>query len=225
MHPLTRQASGCSGRRVCSMPSPVSSTEHYEPGSRADIRRAIRHRRRSLTPAGRAALASNLARRIAGAPVFQFSRRVAAYLPNDGEMDLRPLIRRAWKLGKHCYLPVLNRRRLWFLPYHPDTPLANNRFGIPEPALSPRRRWPMRTLDLVLAPLVAFDDKGNRLGMGGGFYDRTFAYLASRSHWRRPVILGVAYGFQQVTELPSHPWDVPLHGVATEHGLRWFATR
>ncbi len=176
-------------------------------------------------PARRAALAVQLARMLASSPVFKRSQRVATYLPNDGEMDLRPLIRRAWSLGKHCYLPVLNRHRLWFLPYQPDTPLVKNRFGIPEPDLSPRRRWPLQTLDLVLAPLVAFDDHGNRLGMGGGYYDQTFAYLASRTHWRRPVIIGVAYEFQRVAELPSHPWDVPLHGVATEQGLEWFISR
>ncbi len=191
--------------------------------SRADIRREMRHKRRNLVAARRAALAAHLARRIVNSRVFQRSLRLAAYLPNDGEMDLRPLMRRAWKLGKHCYLPVLNGHRLWFLPYQPDTPLADNRFGIPEPAASPRRRWPLQALDLVLAPLVAFDGLGNRLGMGGGYYDRTFAYLASRNHWRRPVIVGVAYEFQRVPELPSHPWDVRLHGIATERGLEWFA--
>ncbi len=193
--------------------------------SRAEIRRELRHRRRNLVSTRRAGHAARLARSIANSRIFQRSLRVAVYLSNDGEMDLQPLIRRAWNLGKHCYLPVLHRHRLWFLPYRPETPLMENRFGIPEPGLSPRRRWPLQTLDLVLAPLVAFDDRGNRLGMGGGYYDRTFAYLASRTHWRRPVIIGVAYGFQRVAELPSHPWDVPLHGVATEQGLEWFISR
>lgn len=182
----------------------------------------MRHRRRSLGALERLQRARQLARRLAGAAVFQRSRRIAAYLPNDGEMDLRPLIWRAWRVGKRVYLPVLNRHKLRFLPYQGDTPMRHNRFGIPEPALSPRRRWPLTTLDLVLAPVVAFDDGGNRLGMGGGFYDRTFAYLATRSHWRRPLIIGVAYAFQQVEALPSHPWDVPLHGVVTERGLQWF---
>ena len=191
--------------------------------SRSDLRRQMRHRRRSLTAVERLTHARHLARRLAGNPVFQHSHRIAAYLPNDGEIDMRPLIRRAWTAGKRVYLPTLNRRRLWFLPYEVGTPLVKNRFNIPEPALSPKRRWPLTTLDLVLAPLVAFDDRGNRLGMGGGFYDRTFAYLASRSHWRRPLIIGVAYDFQRVERLPTHPWDVPLHGVATEHGLRWFS--
>ena len=191
--------------------------------TRSDIRRAMRHQRRSLRAVERLDHARRLARRLAGSPVFQRSHRIAAYLPNDGEMDARPLIRRAWTAGKGIYLPVLNPQKLWFFPYATETPLAKNRFGIPEPSLSPRRRWPLSTLDLVLAPLVAFDDRGNRLGMGGGYYDRTFAYLASRSHWRRPLILGIAYGFQQVNTLPAHPWDIPLHGIVTERELRWFA--
>ncbi len=190
--------------------------------TRSHIRREMRHRRRNLSGQQRAALAERLARRLSSSRAFRRSLRIAVYLPNDGEMDLHPLIRRAWKAGKQCYLPSLSRQRLWFLPYRSDTPLRPNRFGIPEPDLSPRRRWSLQTLDIALAPLVGFDDQGNRLGMGGGYYDRTFAYLASRSHWRRPLIIGIAYEFQRLQELPCHHWDVPLHGVATEQGLRWF---
>ncbi len=196
------------------------------PGStkaRGDIRREMRHRRRALSAVERSALALRLTRHAAGSPWLRRSLRIAAYLPNDGEMDLRPLIRRLWKSGKLCYLPVLNAERLWFMPYRPHTRLRSNRFGIPEPVLAPRHRWPRQTLDLVLAPLVAFDGRGNRLGMGGGYYDRTFAYLASRSHWHRPLVVGVAYSFQRVHTLPAHPWDVPLHGVVTELGIEWFS--
>ena len=85
----------------------------------------------------RAAHSRHLARRLAASQTFQRSQRIAAYLPNDGEMDLRPLLRRAWRAGKHCYLPMLNGQRLWCLPYTEDTPLTHNRFGIPEPATVP----------------------------------------------------------------------------------------
>jgi 5-formyltetrahydrofolate cyclo-ligase len=74
----------------------------------------------------------------------------------------------------------------------------------------------------VLAPLVAFDRSGNRLGMGGGYYDRSFAYLRHRVHWRRPRLIGYAYGFQEVQALERAHWDVPLSGVVTELGLRLF---
>jgi 5-formyltetrahydrofolate cyclo-ligase len=74
-------------------------------------------------------------------------------------------------------------------------------------------------LDLVLTPLVAFDAQGHRLGMGGGFYDRSFAYLLRHSRWLRPRLIGLAYDFQRQTRLPHQPWDVPLHAIATDHRL------
>jgi len=80
-------------------------------------------------------------------------------------------------------------------------------------------RTPLAALDIALVPLVAFDDYGRRLGMGGGYYDRTFAYLRHREHWRRPKLIGVAFEFQRVAELPAQPWDVPLDGIITEKGL------
>jgi 5-formyltetrahydrofolate cyclo-ligase len=81
---------------------------------------------------------------------------------------------------------------------------------------------PVWTLDLILTPLVAFDDQGNRLGMGGGFYDRTLAYLGRRKHWKKPRLIGTAHAFQQVARLPHESWDVPLHGVVTEKALLSF---
>lgn len=161
--------------------------------------------------------------RLAGDPLFLRSRHIAFYLPNDGEVDLRPLMERARALGKRCYLPVLSpafHNRLWFAPYDRSTPLGPNIFGILEPLLPWSKMKSPRALDLVLTPLVAFDGAGNRLGMGGGFYDRTFAYLAGRHAWRKPKLLGVAYQFQECARLPAQPWDVPLIGVATEEGIR-----
>ncbi len=158
-------------------------------------------------------------------PLFLHSQHIAIYLPNDGEMDLTPLLQRALSMGKKCYLPVLSplfHNRLWFAPYHPGSHLSLNRFGIPEPDCNHAHMRPVWSLDLVLMPLVAFDLQGNRLGMGGGFYDRTLAYLNKRSHWRKPRLLGTAYSFQQVSQLPCESWDVPLHGVVTEHELRRF---
>ncbi len=157
--------------------------------------------------------------RLVRTPLFRRSRHIALYFSNDGEVDLHALATRAHRMGKRCYLPVLSplfHNRLWFAPYRPDTTLALNRFGIPEPELTypaMRRAW---TLDLVLAPLVAFDARGNRLGMGGGFYDRTFAYLNRRRRWRKPHILGTAFEFQRIAALPCESWDVPMNGIVTE---------
>lgn len=149
-------------------------------------------------------------------------RKVACYLANDGELDLAPLLKSLRASRRRVYLPALHGRTLRFLPYDDDTPLVPNRFGIPEPDVPPRRRCRARDLDLVLMPLVAYDAAGNRLGMGGGYYDRAFSYLRHRSVWKKPLLIGIGYEFQRLPSLPSQPWDVQLHGVATEQRLYHF---
>jgi len=132
---------------------------------------------------------------------------------------LAPVVHRARAMGKRVYLPVLSptfHNRLWFARYEPGERLVPNCFGIPEPVCrwqKARRVW---TLDLALVPLVGFDRRGNRLGMGGGFYDRTLAYLARRVTWRKPQLVGVAYEFQECDGLAAEPWDVPLAAVVTD---------
>ena len=185
------------------------------------LRREMRQRRQALSPQQRRQAALSLLRHFANDPLFLRSRHIALYLPNDGELDLTPLLHRAWQLGKRCYLPVLSplyHNRLWFAPYRPDSVLIPNRFGIPEPDCPWRDMRRVYSLDLVLTPLVAFDAEGNRLGMGGGYYDRTFAYLQQRRHWKKPRLIGTAYRFQQHSSLPSASWDIPLDGIITEQG-------
>ena len=189
---------------------------------RRALRRELRSKRRALRATERARLAEQLARNFLHTGLFWRGHRVACYLANDGEMDLDPLMQRLWAAKREVLLPTLHGTRLWFLPYRRETPLVANRFGIAEPALAPRERFEVRSLDLVLMPLVGFDESGNRLGMGGGFYDRTFAFLTGRRRLRRPLLIGVAYELQCVTRLPSRPWDVPMAGVLTERGLRRF---
>jgi 5-formyltetrahydrofolate cyclo-ligase len=192
--------------------------------TRNELRRTLRARRNALTPAEQAQAAERLARRVAATRQFRAARRVALYLPNDGEIDPRPLMGRLWAHARHCYLPILSRLRhdrLWFAEVRPDTPLALNRYGIPEPRI-PARAWlRAQELDLILLPLVGFDERGNRLGMGAGFYDRSLAFLRHRSRWRRPQLLGVAHDGQRVEALAPEPWDVPLDGVITDRGEYW----
>lgn len=150
-------------------------------------------------------------------PFFLRANRYAGFVSHDGEPDLETLRFGASAAGKHAYLPVIRGKRLWFLPHQP--PMAPNHFGIPEPRARPGSRARLLSLDLVLMPLVAFDGSGARLGMGGGFYDRTFSYLRHRNHWRRPRLIGVAFEFQRVESVPVQTWDVHLDGIMTEQGL------
>lgn len=187
------------------------------------LRQQIREKRRMLSDSEREHAAFLLCERIAASRAFQQSKHIAFYLTNDGEIDLNLLIEHAWQKGKHCYLPVLaepNTQRLWFIPYTPETKLINNRFGIPEPIHSNKTRLRKTiSLDLILMPLVAFDKEGNRMGMGGGFYDRTLAYLRHRQYWHKPNLLGVAYEFQKQKQLETNDWDIPLQAIATEKDL------
>lgn len=186
--------------------------------SRQQLRKRMREQRRALSAHERERYSIQLASRLAKSHVFRNSQHIAFYIANDGEIDLTPLMRVAWSMKKHCYLPILSpafQRHLYFAEYNDGDVLKHNQFGIPEPAVSPRKWRKGSRLGLVLTPLVAFDENGNRLGMGGGYYDKTFAYLRHQTRWRRPRLIGVAYDFQRVRSLEFASWDVPLNGVVT----------
>ncbi len=193
---------------------------------KASLRQQIRQQRRVLSESEREQASFQVCERIANSRLFQQSQHIAFYLSNDAEVDLTLLIEHAWQQGKTVYLPVLaepNTKKLWFIPCYPDSRLKNNRFGIAEPVHphKMRSRKPL-SLDLILMPLVAFDKNGHRMGMGGGFYDRSFAFLRHRRFWHKPRLLGVAYELQKQTELEAQPWDIPLQAVATEKDLYKF---
>jgi len=187
--------------------------------TKTDLRRALRAQRAALAPEQQAHAACALAQQVGDTRLFQVCRRIACYLPADGEIDPAQIIDRIWRLNKICYLPVLSRiarDRLWFAPIEPGTRLKLNRYGILEPVTFARRLVRAQKLDLILIPLVGFDTTGRRLGMGKGFYDRSLEFLNHRQGWRKPHILGLAHDFQRVASLPADPWDVPLQGVVTD---------
>lgn len=170
--------------------------------------------------------AASLATRIIPQLFFLKAKHIAFYLPNDGEIDPVPLLELAFQRKKKCYLPCLMNgadriygNLLRFQQFDPfESQLGLNRFGIPEPEYNPSLRISSCMLDLVFVPLVAFDGEGNRMGMGKGYYDRTFS--KARLRWRRPLMVGLAHSVQQADSLPQQPWDVPMDMVVTEN--EWF---
>jgi 5-formyltetrahydrofolate cyclo-ligase len=187
--------------------------------STSTLRRRLRLARRSLTPAEQRRHARQLARLLGKHPGFLRAKRIGAYLSSDGELDPRDLLGLAHRRHKGCYLPVLRphpKKKLWFVRYRPGDRLTPNVYGIPEPRLRNHHIRLPWALDILLMPLVGFDAAGNRLGMGGGYYDRTLAYLLQRRLWRRPTLVGIAHECQRVERLEPAPWDVPLDLVATE---------
>ena len=147
---------------------------------------------------------------------------VACYLPFNDEFDSWPVIEAVWQAKKYCYLPILSQsdeKSLCFVRYDYGEALHQNRYGILEPVNISRIMLP-NLLDIVVTPLIAFDVLGHRLGTGGGYYDRTFAFLHEQQD-KKPVMVGLGYAAQQVALLPSDPWDVMMGGVVTEDGFIW----
>lgn len=205
------------------VPFSIQSSPMIDPQTQ---RRQCRAARRQLQPREQRRHAFHVAQRLCHHRLFLRARRIAFYWPTDGELDPRPLLKQARLRGKSCYLPVLKpqhvswgRGQLWFAAIRAETRLRPNRFGIPEPATrAGRLRWPWQ-LDLLLMPLVGFDTDCHRLGMGGGFYDRTLAYLRQRRCWRRPRLIGLAHDCQRLDRIEPRPWDIPLEAVVTEQRI------
>ncbi len=200
------------------IPSPDSFEAESDRPSRQELRKLLRQKRCALSPQQQRHAARSLSRQLLGHPMLYRARHIAVYLPNDGEIDPGVYVEQARKRGIRFYLPVLHpihTGRLVFSPYGPDTALRPNRFGIPEPLFSNGLERPAWAMDAVLMPLVGFDRHGGRLGMGGGFYDRTFAFVR-RLPGLSPRLIGLAHSIQGMNLLPVQPWDIPLHGIVTD---------
>ena len=183
-------------------------------------RRELRARRRALSTSERQSAEAAIAHNLIGMRTYRRARCVAVYYGIDGEVGLTRVIEHARATGKSVFVPTLARDGLRFVDIGTGDRIIRNRFGIPEPAGG--RRIDPRGLDIVLAPLVAFDEMGNRLGMGKGYYDRSFGFLNLRTHWRRPKLIGIGFGLQKVRRLASQTWDVPLTCAVTEQGIDYF---
>lgn len=190
---------------------------------RQQLRRQMRERRRSLSPLVREAAHRQFARTLSRSNFLHPGRRIAVYFAYGHEADLQHVIALARRRGCLLYLPVITdfrHCRMRFVRYQADSVMRVNRYGIAEPDPRHAEIIPVRQLDLVLLPLVAFDACGWRLGSGAGFYDRSLHHLRIGRRWRKPKLIGVGYECQRVTRLQPDRWDVPLDGMLTERGLQ-----
>ncbi|MDC0088741.1 5-formyltetrahydrofolate cyclo-ligase [Porticoccaceae bacterium] len=185
-----------------------------------DIRNSIRDKRRALTAAQQHTAAVQLADLLCRQDFFLSAKRIGIYLANDGEIDPAHIIDAAFKDNKACFLPVidpLTLNSLHFAEYRHGDVLQENRFGIPEPQLRSATIAPLWSLDLILVPLVAFDRDGNRIGMGGGFYDRSLASRSGQSS--NTTLVGLAHQCQEIVSISHQSWDIPLHKIATDQEI------
>ncbi|WMJ70374.1 5-formyltetrahydrofolate cyclo-ligase [Stenotrophomonas sp. 24(2023)] len=182
---------------------------------RPDLRHDLRQRRRALPAPARLAAAETLADALLALPFAPTHGPVAGYWALDGEIALH-----RWQLQlpatlTYC-LPVLHGEVLRFAPWRPGQALTANRYGIPEPDLAIEDTFSAEQMALVVTPLVGFDTQCRRLGMGGGWYDRSFAFRHQRA--APPWLVGAAFSLQQVDALPVASWDVPVDAICTEQG-------
>ncbi|MGD0505962.1 MAG: 5-formyltetrahydrofolate cyclo-ligase [Steroidobacteraceae bacterium] len=192
---------------------------------KAKLRRELRRNRRSLSPADHARRSRIAAAFVARLAAFKSGARVAIYLPFDGETNPGALVAAAQRRGIRLYVPVvvdLAHRRLRFYPLEGRTRRAIFGISIPH-VLSHRRALGPRWFNLIVVPLVGVDLGGRRLGMGGGFYDRSLSFRRHRRHWRGPALVGFAFDCQRAESVFAQPFDVSLDALATESGVQHFS--
>lgn len=188
--------------------------------SKYSLRKEYRATRARISKSYRETAAREAAACLINIPSFLEAHAVACYLPTQEEFDASPVIEAIWLAKKSCYLPVIAEAEdqfLYFVRYVYGDALRMNRFGILEPVHTAPHIAP-NALDLVITPCVAFDREGHRLGTGGGYYDRTFAFL-ERDGITTPQLMGLAFAAQEAPYVPADPWDISLMGTLTEKGF------
>lgn len=186
-----------------------------------EIRKAIREARLAVPKPYASQASAKFVERIVELEWYQNANRIAAYLPFNGEADPLPFMDRAILDGKQVFVPVIVAKGepLKFEGWTRETRVRTNRFDIREPELSADEISP-KELDVVITPLVAFDAQRNRLGVGGGYYDRTFAFLNGvATDERQPILVGLAYEMQRIKKINAKPHDVKLDAVVSESGI------
>jgi 5-formyltetrahydrofolate cyclo-ligase len=183
---------------------------------RQKIRTEYRKKRQALSAQQQSTAANNLLTTCLSSTTLAQVKTIACYIANDGEIDPRAIIDYCWQQGKSVVLPVLHpfsKGHLLFVEYRPNSPTRKNCYGIDEPIVTATNLCPLANIQLILTPLVAFDAQGNRLGMGGGYYDRTLAPI--RRDLLPTQLIGLAHNCQQTDILLTDSWDIPLDGIAT----------
>ncbi len=187
------------------------------------LRNQLQQRRRNLSPKQQKEKSQKTASNLAQSNIFKKASRIAFYLAVNAEADPSSLRNSKTKSSSQFYLPVLAKNKnqgLLFAPLNDDSEFEANQFSIPEPICPADELVKAEQLDLIVMPLLGFDKRGNRLGMGGGFYDRSLAFKNEQNPApTKPVLAGFAYACQEIDELDSESWDVKLDYIVTEEGI------
>lgn len=185
------------------------------------LRAPLIQARKKLSTSEVSEKSKSIVKTIVESDYFKSSHNIAFYHAVNGEADPQALLSSVGKnQQKQFYLPVLSKKLsqgLVFAPFSQKTIFKNNKFSIPEPVIESDKTRNANELDLIIVPLLGFDRKGNRLGMGGGYYDRSLSFRLNNKN--KPVLIGFAYKFQELDNITHEPWDVKLDFIATEDEL------
>lgn len=180
-----------------------------------DLRMKALRARREMHPDARARSSEIICQRVARSREFRSGKTIACYLPMGDEVDTLEIFDRSWRANKRIFAPVLRKRgKMLFREIRPESTLERNSFGVWEPSTGATIE--PRDLDIVITPTVAFDNDNNRIGMGGGYFDRCFSFLRHRKYWLHPKLIGVAFACQKVEKITPNVWDIRLYSVITD---------
>ena len=186
------------------------------------LRRLLREQRSMISPTAQQQISLKIAQTIIRLQEFRAAKRIACYLAQENEIDMLPVMQKAWESNKKIYLPViqsLKKGTMDFYEYEENDPLIENRVHIQEPEKHTEKLTYPWTLDLVMMPIVGFDEACHRLGRGGGYYDQTFSFLKNAEKKHRPFLIGVAYEFQKVENINANEWDINPDIIVTEEKI------
>ena len=194
--------------------SHITKIMHY---SKKQTREISKSRRNKLSGHKKKKASISISKAIINLDYFDCANNIGCYMSSNGEVDTWPIINEIWKRGKDLFLPkITTNAKMNFAKTTPNDKFLNNQYGIREPISNIITE--SKFLDLVIVPLVAFDHNGNRIGMGGGYYDREFNYLKKEDSPSKPVLIGIAFDCQKFKKIEQDSWDVRLSNVFTESG-------
>ena len=185
--------------------------------AKAALRREAHAIRAGLSEEDRADAAKAVAQHFFESIAYAPEDVIAGYWRIRDELDCQPILIRLMDSGQKVLLPVVqgDEQPLDLRVWEADAPLYEAGFG----TLAPSDLAPRAAPDVVLMPLLGFDNQGTRLGYGGGYYDRTLAVLP-----KKPMLIGLAFAAQELSFVPREDHDVPLDAVVTENGVRFFGS-
>ena len=182
-----------------------------------NLRARIKEKRKQLSDESLNLLGNDILKNIQGSISFEGHERISTYFSMNNEADTSELNNYLWDINKDLFLPKIKQDTLLFSGYSKDQKLSLNDYGIPEPEHNNEKLIQAEQFDLMFIPLVAFDSKCNRIGMGGGYYDKTLAFKKESEKKSKPLLIGLAYEFQKIDTIEKNAWDIPMDAIITEN--------